>query len=401
MLYKDDLLQIELLLNKLKEKNREKEYVDGFLQNLVVDSEMLVQSLLIIQIDNDFKLAISGNNFFDLKYNEQETNEKMKFILFAFLSSKKFRLIVSSLTYDYDDTFLNNIINLSKTELGFQSIGRKKFLEKNFVYFKKLKKFIKENYKVFEDTNHTEAIAIYKLLNGELLTGGFELLENDDVEKLRFFVHNNFYPSGIIALFVPCSSTKPFSKSITTRKILEVVKQLNQKYRTIIDVFIVTEPIGIIPLQYELKYPAANYDMKLSSWIPLNKVDKTDTKNFFGQTSKIQQSKSKKEKKKNREEQKKIIEFLSDVIGKFIKKYELKYDLIITYVRSTHRQMIEKSIKKYKINIKILPTKVQVQTIIKNNGSVSWALNGLRSKESLVYLNDYIENILKSRNNKK
>lgn len=65
-----------------------------------------------------------------------------------------------------------------------------------------------------------------------------------------------------ILLILPCSAKKPYSFSKSHRKFREII--LKQKNHHIIHEIIITSPIGIVPRELELVYPASNYDIPVT-----------------------------------------------------------------------------------------------------------------------------------------
>jgi Queuine tRNA-ribosyltransferases, contain PUA domain len=63
-------------------------------------------------------------------------------------------------------------------------------------------------------------------------------------------------PKKEILLIFPCSSKKPYSISMSHQKFIQSIER-NRKY---VNELIITSPMGIIPRELELTYPAAHYD---------------------------------------------------------------------------------------------------------------------------------------------
>jgi archaeosine synthase len=134
-----------------------------------------------------------------------------------------------------------------------------------------------------------------------------------------------------ILLLLPCSAKKPYSFSKSHKKFRQIIKNIEN--HNIIHEMIITSPLGLVPRDLELVYPAANYD------IPVTGEWDNDEKK---------------------------------IISSLLKKYLLinKYDKIISFLPSNISKVILES------NIKFIDTNV---------------INSMISKKSLTSL----DNILK------
>jgi len=88
------------------------------------------------------------------------------------------------------------------------------------------------------------------------------LITFSSIESYRWFnfVLNEWIPKRNIVVLIPCSSTKPFHKSITHRSFFR--KIWNMWYRGLLDLIIVSEPLTIVPAEYDYpkpRYPMYNY----------------------------------------------------------------------------------------------------------------------------------------------
>lgn len=378
---------------------------------------ILIDSFLIEKKNSNFKLGINGKNFLDKMINKN--NKNRKFILFSLLSShnfkkrlyndleKEFNIQEYHFLLDYGlyrkpsgktiKTKLGiNLILLMIAENEYEKYGRKKFLQKTSLSFEKLNTlsdFVSANKILIDLSFHTEAFTIKAVIDNYILKGSKELLYHDDVVSLRKYIFENYKveSKGSIALLLPCSKTKPYSLSPTTKSILKVVNEIQKSYKikNKIEIFIVSEPIGIVPLEMQLKYPAASYDMILPGWLPLNVANKIER----GNGEKIFESlNNNHETKKNSSvDQQEIIDFLSIEIGKFLQKNSKRFHKIFAYVRSTHRKMIVKTENKYNLGIEIIPTKKQISKIREKKGQIYWTFQGLRSPLALKILKNKLK----------
>ena len=69
-------------------------------------------------------------------------------------------------------------------------------------------------------------------------------------------IENYEAPKKEILVIFPCSSKKPYSISMSHQKFIQSIER-NRKY---VNELILTSPIGIVPRELELTYPAAHYD---------------------------------------------------------------------------------------------------------------------------------------------
>ena len=84
--------------------------------------------------------------------------------------------------------------------------------------------------------------------------------ESQNRAEIRRFaqriIENYEPPKKEILLIFPCSSKKPYSISMSHQKFIQSIER-NRKY---VNELIITSPMGIIPRELELTYPAAHYD---------------------------------------------------------------------------------------------------------------------------------------------
>lgn len=75
-----------------------------------------------------------------------------------------------------------------------------------------------------------------------------------------------------ILLILPCSSKKPYSSSKSHKIIIESIK----KYRSYINELIMTSPLGIVPRELELIYPASHYDSTVTGFWSSDEINYTN-----------------------------------------------------------------------------------------------------------------------------
>ncbi len=67
-------------------------------------------------------------------------------------------------------------------------------------------------------------------------------------------------PSSAVLLLLPCSAKKPYSISPSHSKFIEALG----RYRAYVHEVIITSPLGVVPRELEIVYPAAHYDIAVT-----------------------------------------------------------------------------------------------------------------------------------------
>jgi predicted RNA-binding protein len=119
-------------------------------------------------------------------------------------------------------------------------------------------------------------------------------------------------PKSKIAVLLPCAATKPFSESPSHKH--GYLKALGDKK---VDLYIVSEPLGIVPKQWETKYPNADYDYP--------------PKYLKGEARKL----------------------LSERIGEWFSKVYPKYDKVYSALPGHHQKLVNDSTDAYLENVTI------------------------------------------------
>ena len=83
---------------------------------------------------------------------------------------------------------------------------------------------------------------------------GFRVIKHKDITA-NWKKSLRVRPKNRIAVLVPCAATKPFSESPSHK--YGYLRALEGKD---VDVYIVSEPLGIVPYSWQKKYPNADYD---------------------------------------------------------------------------------------------------------------------------------------------
>jgi len=67
-----------------------------------------------------------------------------------------------------------------------------------------------------------------------------------------------------IAVIFPCSARKPYSQSRSHERYIQTLGSVSNRKRGFIQELILTSPLGVIPRELELVYPAAHYDIPVT-----------------------------------------------------------------------------------------------------------------------------------------
>lgn len=126
--------------------------------------------------------------------------------------------------------------------------------------------------------------------NEILIANTKESLNRPEIRRFQDRVIKRYIKpkSTKILLLLPCSAKKPYSFSKSHKKFRDQINKINNS--SIIHELIITSPIGIVPRELELIYPASNYDIPitnlwdeeekkmilriLSNYLKLNQYDK-------------------------------------------------------------------------------------------------------------------------------
>ena len=166
-----------------------------------------------------------------------------------------------------------------------------------------------------------------------------DALYRAEIKRFQDRVINRYYKpkSAKILLFLPCSAKKPYSFSKSHKRFREKIYSLDNPH--IIHEVVITSPIGIVPRELELTYPASAYDIPVTGYW--------------------------------NENEKRMIQ---DLLKRYLDIN--KYEKIILHLPLNIREFIDKTIVEYKdTKIKSSPT---------SNDSLKKLLHVLK-KETLTY----------------
>ena len=145
----------------------------------------------------------------------------------------------------------------------------------------------------------------------QLLADTSEALSRIEVARFAQRVQERYTPPDLdILLLLPCSARKPYSTSQSHQKFILSLG----KHRKFVHEVILTSPLGIVPRELELTYPAAHYDTAVTGhWDEEEKA------------------------------------WVSGCLEAYILKY--KYKIIIAHVEGAYREICERVAKKLGIEI--------------------------------------------------
>lgn len=151
---------------------------------------------------------------------------------------------------------------------------------------------------------------------------GVAIWDNKDVKTFFFQKSMNWQPKNKIAVFLPCAAGKPYPYSDSHRN--GYLKAL-LPYLDRIDLFVVSEPMGIVPYCYSNEFPADSYDY--------------DPYEFF--IGKLGEPLVKK-----------ALEIFTSRLAFWIKKFHESYRLrILILPKSWHLKVFKRALKKAEIMI--------------------------------------------------
>jgi archaeosine synthase len=96
--------------------------------------------------------------------------------------------------------------------------------------------------------------------SSEMLVCSAESQNRIEVKRFAERVNARFQSEGDILLIIPCSARKPYS---TSKSHMAIARALG-KYRSYVHEIILTSPMGVVPRELELVYPAAHYDVTVT-----------------------------------------------------------------------------------------------------------------------------------------
>lgn len=103
-------------------------------------------------------------------------------------------------------------------------------------------------------------------ISGHKLWASPHYLNRPDVKRFRTRVMTRFAkpPSAHILLLLPCSARKPYSQSRSHILFQQALKACDNPH--VIHEVMVTSPLGLVPRELELVYPAGHYDIPVTGY---------------------------------------------------------------------------------------------------------------------------------------
>ncbi len=96
---------------------------------------------------------------------------------------------------------------------------------------------------------------------GILRANSAESMNRADVRRFSERLITRYLPpaGAEVAVLLPCSARKPYSKSKTHQKFIHAIRQRAHE-------LIVTSPLGLVPRETEIAYPAMHYDVPVTGY---------------------------------------------------------------------------------------------------------------------------------------
>ena len=210
----------------------------------------------------------------------------------AIIAARNKNMFFSDFEYNIKDLLeipcncpICNNLNKKPLELSFENILNHNY----YILFnelKKLRNIIKKgnlrNYVEYKvktnplyitilrnlDMNHYEFLEEQTpvVSNKIIYATGYESFNRTEIKRFQSRVLNRYCrPSCVkILLLLPCSAKKPYSFSKTHKFFRKTILETNNP--DVIHELIITSPLGLVPRELELAYPAANYDIPVTGF---------------------------------------------------------------------------------------------------------------------------------------
>ncbi len=142
-----------------------------------------------------------------------------------------------------------------------------KAIEKNYfrVFVESIPDPLSKTLLRISDMDYFSTMEIFYPVTGSFLNAShFESLFRPDIQRWIKRITENYEKPyhEIYAFLIPCSATKPYSKSRSHRFFKSIIEQSGKHVHEII----VTSPLGIVPRELEFTYPAKNYDIPVTGY---------------------------------------------------------------------------------------------------------------------------------------
>ncbi len=328
----------KLILKRIKDENNKFCIVEAN-ENLI-DSNLKKCSAKIIIVSNVLQLFNQPKNFIDFIIGLRKKIGYEKIIYLPSIGEPKNFALLTYLGVDFFDSTKaivaarNNILlfengsfnknelienpcicpsciktNKKPSEMNFKDIlNHNEYVIsteikhiRNAIYQENLRNLVENRVKAdpnltailrYLDRNYYEFLEKRTSINskGKIIATSFESLYRPEIKRFqeRLIKRYKKPESTKILLLLPCSAKKPYSFSKSHKFFRE--KLLSTKNPFIVHEVIITSPIGIVPRELELVYPASSYDIPvtgvwdeieknlitqlLSKYLSLNKYEK-------------------------------------------------------------------------------------------------------------------------------
>ncbi len=96
----------------------------------------------------------------------------------------------------------------------------------------------------------------------KILAGGLDSMRRPDVKRFNSYIQTEYSKKNMsdIALFIPCSARKPYSRSKSHMRLIEAI----YPFRNHVHEIILTSPIALVPRELEDTYPPRFYDIPVT-----------------------------------------------------------------------------------------------------------------------------------------
>ncbi len=94
--------------------------------------------------------------------------------------------------------------------------------------------------------------------NTKTLSGGDDLFFHPDVISFYSSVIKEWESKKEVALLLGCTKHKPYSHSFMHKKVIGMLNEYN--LTSMVQEYIIGEPLVVVPREWETRYPAAHYD---------------------------------------------------------------------------------------------------------------------------------------------
>lgn len=111
---------------------------------------------------------------------------------------------------------------------------------------------------------HSYQEKYFPVIGGQLIAASNDSLLRPEIVRFRERVKKRYLkPSHKkVLLFLPCSAKKPYSFSRSHKVIRRAIAESGNKY--VVHEVIITSPLGVVPREVELFYPAQQYDIPVT-----------------------------------------------------------------------------------------------------------------------------------------